>query len=255
LYSLFIDHIKKAAQDAGESIKPFFGKKIEEHIKADSSSVTAADEASHNALLISLKTILDIPILSEESAENYPFDMRKSWKKYWLIDPLDGTKGFLKGCTDFCVNIALMENNKPMMGLIYAPMTQEMHIGVKGMGTQHLNIPVETVQIMERPIVAVSRHFHSLKTQEFLDLHHLSSTRTIGAGLKFGRLAIGEIDMYPRFQGSSEWDIAAGHLIVEESGGGIIDLSTLAPPLYNKESLENNHFLACRNRIDLERYI
>lgn len=254
LISTFIKRIKNVAQEAGECITPFFGKKIEEHIKSDFSPVTAADKASHYSLLTNLKTILDVPILSEENIENYPFNVRKLWDKYWLIDPLDGTKGFLNGCVDFCINIALMEENKPVVGVIYSPMTQEMHIGIKGQGTQHFNICLNS-QTMKRPVVAASRHFHSLKTQEFLDLHHLTSVKTVGAGLKFGRMAIGEIDLYPRFQGSSEWDIAAGHLILEESGGVIIDLVTLDTPLYNKELMENNYFIACRHKDDLHHYI
>jgi 3'(2'), 5'-bisphosphate nucleotidase len=250
LLSTFIHEIKKAAQEAGKCVTPFFGKKIEEHTKKDLSPVTAADKASHYSLLTNLKTILDVPILSEENSEDYTFSTRKLWEKYWLIDPLDGTKGFLNGCVDFCINIALMEKNKPILGLIYAPITHEMHIGIRGQGTQHFNVCLMP-QIMKRPVVAVSRHFHSLKTQDFLDFHCITSIKTIGGALKFGRLAIGEIDMYPRFQGSSEWDIAAGHLIVEEAGGIVIDLNTFDTPLYNKEFMENNHFFACRNKSDL----
>lgn len=250
----FVNEIKNAAYEAGECIKPFFGKKIKEQIKADLSVVTDADKASHNALHISLKEILDIPILSEESVENYSFSIRSLWEKYWLIDPLDGTKGFLNGCSDFCINISLMEYNKPVIGLIYAPITHELHVGIKGKGTFHSHVQLNS-QILERPVVATSRHFHSLKTQEFLDLYHLTSTKTIGAALKFGRMAMGEIDIYPRFQGSSEWDIAAGHLILEESGGIVMDLKTFKAPIYNKESLENNHFIALKNKNDIGHYI
>lgn len=246
-----IEQLKKVIFFAGDLLKNHFKKPKDIFLKSDQSPVTQADYDSHFFLNKELKKIKDIPVLSEENI--IPFSIRRNWKTYWLIDPLDGTKAFMNNEPEFCINIALMQNNIPILGIIYAPITEELHIGIKNSGCEHYNIPKNTPQ--ERPIAAISRHFHSEQTKLFLSQHNIRSTKVIGAGLKFGRLAVNEIDYYPRLQGSSEWDIAAGDIILQESGGCIIDLTTKKPITYNKKSLENNHFIAFHNKNMINQFI
>ena len=238
---MFFESLKIVVSNAGDILCSLFQKNIEIQRKLDTSLVTEADLKSNSFITAELQKILNIPVLSEEAL--VPYEERKNWKQYWLIDPLDGTKGFVNGNGEFTINTALMQENKPIVGMIYAPISKELHYACRGEGCMHENVPEFTTHL-ERPIISVSRHFHSAETQAFLNKYNLKSTLTVGAALKFGRLAVGQIDIYPRFQGSSEWDIAAGHLIVQEAGGKIIDLKTKSQPLYNKKTLENNFFIA-----------
>lgn len=233
------------AEKAGHAILSYRGKITPDLVdyKSDESPVTLADKESNRILTLGLQKIKSVPVLSEE--EPIPYEERILWDEYWMIDPLDGTKELIKGQDDFCINITYMKNNIPVIGVIYAPVTGETHAAIKGKGTFHSNIFLEE-KTAPSPVVAVSRYHHSKMTQDYLDENGYTSTFCVGAALKFGRMALGQIDIYPRFKGSSEWDIAAGHLILEERGASIIDLTTQNPPLYNKQSLENNFFIAKR---------
>lgn len=249
-----VDQILKVVKAAGFAIIDVMKNDVEVFVKADQSPVTIADHLSHQILCKGLKSIIDIPIVSEESSIP-PYAERKSWDKYWLIDPLDGTKEFINKQEEFCIIVSLMENNKPVIGVIYAPVTCETHIAVKGLGVQHFNVIRKKIKNLQRPIVVSSRYYHSEKTERFLSANELNQIVTVGAALKFGRMAMGDIDLYPRFQGSSEWDIAAGHLILEESGCVIVDLKTKEEPLYNKESMENNYFFCTRRPYKWDDYL
>lgn len=241
-----INLVKKAAQEAGQRIQEVLKQSVISSQKEDGSPLTIADQLSHDVLVMALPKILNVPVLSEECSISYK--ERKNWETFWLIDPLDGTKEFLEGEKDFCINIALIRNQRPILGVIYAPALNEMYWAEKGRG-----FSASGIQSLQRDdknqVVATSRFHHSPSTQTFIETHKLGPAVTIGAALKFCRLALGEIDIYPRFQGSSEWDIGAGQIIVEEAGGYMIDLTTGESPLYNKPSTRNNHFIAARSHI------
>lgn len=236
------NQIIDAAKRAGDILLELRDPALLVDYKVDQSPVTIADKKSSEFLTLELKSIKDLPVLSEENLTS--FEERQLWQDYWMIDPLDGTKEYIKNQSEFCVNITYMKNNEPVIGVIYAPVLQELHAAIKGEGTFHQNVRMKTRSSATQ--VAVSRFHHSDMTKQFLEDHNYTETVCVGASLKFGRMAVGQIDIYPRFQGSSEWDIAAGHLILTEAGGKIIDLTTNLPPLYNKESFENNFFIASR---------
>ncbi|CAO4847205.1 MAG: 3'(2'),5'-bisphosphate nucleotidase CysQ [Holosporales bacterium] len=235
-----LDSVVESAQKAGDILLKIQKTGFLIDYKADTSPVTIADQESSLFLIQELKKIKPIPVLSEESL--VPYNERRTWDAYWMIDPLDGTKEFIKNQSEFCINITLMQANKPTLAVIYAPALKELHTAVKGQGTFHQNVRLPKQSTKLR--IAISRFHHSEQSKNFLNNFQDYETVCVGASLKFGRMAIGQIDIYPRFQGSSEWDIAAGHLILQEAGGNIIDLTTHNEPLYNKEILENNHFFA-----------
>ncbi len=214
--------------------------------KGDYSPLTAADKVSHDYLKAALVTLYDVPVLSEE--ECVPFESRSQWKEFWLIDPLDGTKEFINGYDDYCINVALIQDNQPVIGIIYAPKLDEIYYAQKGCGFEYRGAPHQRSE--QGVTVAISRFHHSDATKKFMQVNQLTYTSTIGAALKFGRMALGLIDIYPRFEGSKEWDTAAGQIILEESGGSLVDLKTRKKPLYNKKSVKNNYFIALRNELD-----
>jgi 3'(2'), 5'-bisphosphate nucleotidase len=239
--------LKSIAYECGKKIMNCC-ESISYSLKIDASPLTLADQASHDFLDRSLKDIKNIPVLSEENI--IPYTARKNWDEFWLIDPLDGTKEFINGHDEFCINIALIQNKEPVLGLIYAPKLDEFYYAEKGRGFEYKG-PDRSFIKAEGPIIAVSRFHHSQKTEHFLKLHDFTKTYSVGAALKFGRMALGEIDVYPRLEGSKEWDIAAGHIILKEAQCFIVDLTTNTEPIYNKQSLENNYFIAYGPTIDL----
>jgi 3'(2'), 5'-bisphosphate nucleotidase len=247
-----IDLVQDAAKNAGKLVLDVFQKDIHIQQKSDGSPLTIADELSHTFLMQALPKILNVPVLSEEC--NISYDERRNWQLFWLIDPLDGTKEFINGQKDFCVNIALIQHQMPILGVIYAPALNEMYVAEKGRGFSAIGI-APPQRNDNKITVAESRFHHSQETQNFIKRCNLGPSITIGAALKFCRIALGEIDIYPRFQGSSEWDTAAGQIIVEEAGGKVIDLQTQQPPVYNKTSIRNNNFIAARSHIPLDTLI
>lgn len=233
------EKILKLAKEAGEVILACRDRTSVE-VKQDGSPVTFADKASHDLLSKELKGILDIPVLSEEKIIDY--DIRKKWEMFWLIDPLDGTKEFIHGYNDFCINIALIKNQKPILGAIYAPALEQFFYAEERKGFFCENV-IKEPAICNR-VATVSRFHNSDRTKEFMSLNGINETVEIGAALKFCHLASGKAQFYPRFEGSKEWDIAAGHLILKEAGGAFIDLETGEEPLYNKQNIRNNFFIA-----------
>lgn len=240
------------AEAAGQKILPIYAKlkqhgEIEHYQKADQSPVTEADIAAHHTIEAALIRLFPhIPLLSEEQKE-IPYAIRQVWEQCWLVDPLDGTKDFLAKNDEFTVNIALIEKGQPVLGVIHLPALGWTFFAQKGQGAflkTSLGIEQLPCQIPEKNSVIGSR-FHETPAMEHFILQNKSHpVLQAGSALKFGKVAMGEVALYPRFVGSSEWDIAAGHLIVTEAGGQIIDLSTKMPPVYNKPSLRNAHFIA-----------
>ena len=245
--------------DAGEVILNYYNENVDVIYKDDESPLTKADLASHNIITDSIKKITpDIPILSEE--EFIDWKIRKKWKKYWLIDPLDGTKEFIKKNDEFTVNIALIENNRPILGVIYTPALNELFYSIKNFGSykiltkKKLNTLKEAKRISinkkkSNKIKIVGSRSHSNPildkwvNKNFNEFDILQK----GSSLKFCLIAEGSADIYPRFGPTSEWDIAAGHIILEEAGGKLKSIDN-KEILYNeKENILNPEFFAYSN--------
>ena len=217
--------------------------------KSDNSPLTLADKASNDIIVKSLEALFpDIPILSEEE-KNIEFSARKKWTRFWLVDPLDGTKEFIKRNGEFTVNIALIENNYPVFGIIYAPVLNNLYIGdrkdgmafMKGNGSDEVELKVNR-KTSQR--VAVGSRSHSSEEEvELLKKYDVVETISIGSSLKFCMVAEGKADIYYRHGPTMEWDTAAGQAIVEAAGGTVINMKTGHRFSYNKENLLNGSFL------------
>ncbi len=249
-----IENVIKIANKASETILEVY-KAVNPEIKykKDDSPVTEADIASNEIILKGLKEFSDIPILSEEAEISY--EDRKNWNKFWLVDPLDGTKDFLAKNNQFTINIALIENRKPVLGVVLIPAEGLCYYAEKGKGTFISEQPGSRKKIYNNSkridLIGSDSNFHSTEeTKAFYAKHNVKNIKRYGSALKFCKLAEGEIDLYARLNGTMEWDTGAGHIIMTEAGCKIIDVETKKELIYNKENLRNNHFIACRN--DLE---
>ena len=245
--------------DAGEVILNYYNENVDVIYKDDESPLTKADLASHKIITDSIKKITpDIPILSEE--EFIDWKIRKKWKKYWLIDPLDGTKEFIKKNDEFTVNIALIENNRPILGVIYTPVLNELFYSIKNFGSykiltkKKLNTLKEAKRISinkkkSNKVKIVGSRSHSNPVLEKWVNKNFNEFDILqkGSSLKFCLIAEGSADIYPRFGPTSEWDIAAGHIILEEAGGKLKSIDN-KEILYNeKENILNPEFFAYSN--------
>ena len=248
-----IEQIIKISKEAGKAILEVYNTNFDYQIKEDLSPLTKADTFSHNIICKRLKILTpDIPILSEENSD-IPFKIRSSWKQYWLVDPLDGTKEFIKKNGEFTVNIALIQNNRPVFGIIHLPINNQTYWGSKHMGSYFIEDDLDQIEIkvsqnINYPLrIACSRSHPSEDLNSYLDKIKDYELITMGSSLKFCVIAAGKADIYPRFGPTSEWDIAAGHAILEYAGGIILDLNK-KPIEYNKKaSYINNKFIASGN--------
>jgi 3'(2'), 5'-bisphosphate nucleotidase len=228
--------------------------------KDDSSPITLADKNA-NEVIVSYLEETNIPILSEEGAE-FEYSQRKNWAELWIVDPLDGTKEFVKRNGEFTVNIALIRKKIPVFGVIYVPVSRVLYFGGSEFGSFKIDDTAEIYndleQLMqpntrlplrtERPYTVVASRSHlSDETQEFIsskkEKHPDLIITSMGSSLKICLVAEGKADVYPRFAPTMEWDIAAGHAIIQGTGNEIIDFQTKAPMLYNRENLLNNWFV------------
>ena len=218
--------------------------------KADDSPVTAADMAAHRAIVDGLRELTpDWPILSEEAA-NIPRDTRRNWSRYWLVDPLDGTREFVKRNGEFTVNIALIEDGEPVLGVVQAPVTGALYAACRGSGARCERKPGAIPEALETrapqsPLKVAGSRSHARPGQVEM-LARLGDIETIamGSSLKFCLIAEGKADLYLRLGPTSEWDTAAAHCILAEAGGAVLDLDG-NPLRYNqKESLINPSFIA-----------
>lgn len=251
--------ILNIAIDGGKEILKIYQKNFNVDLKGDNSPITEADINANNLLkkrLIELEK--NIPILTEESLVNW--DIRRIWKKYWLVDPLDGTKEFVNRNGEFTVNIALIENNLPIFGVIYAPEKSLLYYGIKNKGSyklitqDNINTLTEFKKIninknIASKIKIIGSRSHSNKDFQMWVEKNFSQYEliSIGSSLKFCYLAEGTADIYPRLGPTSEWDIAAGHVILEEAGGNLKSFDN-TEILYNtKENIINPNFLAYGN--------
>jgi 3'(2'), 5'-bisphosphate nucleotidase len=241
--------VLQLAQEAGRAILDIYNRDFQVEQKADESPLTEADLASHHTIVDGLQQLTpDIPVLSEESA-SLPYETRRRWHRYWLVDPLDGTREFIKRNGEFTVNIALIEDGRPVMGVVHVPVSGVSYTGEADRGAykhdQHgVRHPIEVTRATQRPIrVAGSRSHAGDSLQRFLDNLGAHDIVSMGSSLKLCLVAEGCADVYPRLGPTSEWDTAAAQAVVEAAGGRVTDTS-MQPLRYNqKESLLNPHFL------------
>jgi len=239
------------ARTAGHKILEIYEGDFAVERKEDNSPLTAADLAAHRAILAGLHLLTpQIPILSEESAEQVEWNVRRQWPRYWLVDPLDGTREFVKRNGEFTVNIALIEDQRPVLGVVFAPVPDEMFWAWRGGHAYgQSRAQSEKVELHARRratplIVAGSRSHADPRTLAALEKVGPHELTPLGSSLKFCRAAQGHVDLYIRYGLTSEWDTAAGQCVLEQAGGGV-SLTTGEPLRYNtKESLLNPDFLA-----------
>ncbi len=248
----------KAAFAAGEKIMEIYSEKISVDFKTDGSPLTEADKASHETIVEFLKDT-GIPVLSEEG-KDIEFDERSKWEYYWLVDPLDGTKEFIKKNGEFTVNIALMKNGVPLSGVIFQPTAGKAFAGIAGDGLYMFTMSDKPIISNERRIkseigkelhktrVIASRSHMSENTESFInDLRNKQENVELvnaGSSLKFCLLAEGKADVYPRFAPTMEWDTAAGHALLKAVGKNIYLFPSGEEMTYNKPKLINDWFIA-----------
>lgn len=246
-----IDLIVRIAHLAGAKILEFYSDDIAFSQKVDDTPLTAADLAANRIIIDHLAVMEpDIPVLTEETC-NIPYRIRSAWPTYWLVDPLDGTREFIKQNGEFSVNIALIHNGAPIAGVVHAPVLDITYWATQGKGAwkQIGDVPPRQIKVRKAPAncVTVARSWAPAGGQQLQRfLHTLGQHREIrmGGALKSCLVAEGRADIYPRLGPTGEWDTAAAQCIVEEAGGKITD-TDMQPLRYNtKDSLLNPHFFA-----------
>ena len=252
----------KAAIDAGQAILDVYeSEDFEVEMKGDNSPLTKADRAAHEIIMHELES-LGLPVLSEEG-KSIPYDERKEWKKFWLVDPLDGTKEFISRNGEFTVNIALIEEDMPVLGVVYVPVLDELFYGVSEQAGFYVSGANSRFGSSERfrerayrlPLVNNGRpyrivgsrsHMNDLTVafidsvrEEYPDLEIVQR----GSSLKICMVAAGDADIYPRFGPTMEWDTAAGHAIARAVGKRMVEAENGKELRYNKEELVNPYFI------------
>ncbi len=223
-------------------------------VKGDGSPLTLADKRAHFLIESELARLTpDIPVLSEEST-SIAFEARRSWSRFWLVDPLDGTKEFVKRNGEFTVNIALIDNGKPVMGVVHTPVKKTSHFAQHGVGAFKAAPDQSPRQISVRPlnrdnVVMVASRSHAGEAVDTYRSNLLNQVERVqivsmGSSLKLCLVAEGTADIYPRLGPTSEWDTAAAHCVLESAGGSVIRLDGTVL-VYNKENILNPWFLAC----------
>lgn len=239
--------ISVAKKASVEILKIYNNDDFSIEIKEDNSPVTKADIVSNDIIMEGLKSISDYPILSEEIHVEY--EVRKNWRKYWLVDPLDGTKDFIEKNGDFTINIALIEDNKPILGVVYIPTTDDVYYAELGKGA-YKNGNIIFNNSKRTNLIGTDSNFHSTKeTKDFFRINNITDIKKFGSSIKMCKLSEGYVDIYPRFNGTKEWDTAASQIIANESGCKLIDIETNAELTYNKKNIKNNFFIACSNNV------
>lgn len=245
-----VNPVSEIAEQAGDKIMKIYREGFEVEEKKDRSPLTTADMASHNFIYNRLTELTpDIPILSEES-RSIPYSERSSWETYWLIDPLDGTREFIKRNDEFTVNIALVKKQSAVLGVVYIPAQEICYYASKDNGafkrprnSSPTNIHTRHSSPSENPTICGSRS-HAGKSLRTL-LAQIGNYKLIsfGSSIKTCLVADGSADIYPRFGPTSEWDTAAAHCIVDEAGGTLVDLELNIVQYNNKDSLLNPSFI------------
>ena len=244
-----LENVIDLAVEAGHRILEIYNTEFDVTHKSDNSPLTEADMAAHHTIVDGLTQLTpELPVLSEESA-NIPFEVRSQWQRYWLVDPLDGTREFIKRNGEFTVNIALIDNHESVLGVVYAPVTGVLYYANRGSGAFKKLPDSEAIPIRAREktasstIIAGSRSHRGDSLQNFLSKIGDYEIISMGSSLKSCLVAEGHADIYPRLGPTSEWDTAAAQCVVEEAGG-CLTKTDMQPLRYNtKESLLNPHFL------------
>lgn len=238
---------KEAAKVAGKEILNIYhSADFGVEMKRDDSPLTKADRAAHEVIVLFLEKT-GIPILSEEG-RNIPFETRKNWEYFWMIDPLDGTKEFIKKNGEFTVNIALIHQGVPIIGVVYSPVLGWMFWGnqEEGAWKQVKNEKPLSLQSNgddEIKTIVASRSHLSAETQEFIEQYPGVEVISMGSSLKFLLVAEGKAQVYPRFAPTMEWDTAAAHGVILAKGGEVLQWPEKTPLTYNKENLLNPWFI------------
>lgn len=254
----------KTSVEAGNEILKHYNSEYSIEYKTDQSPLTTADKASHNAIVRNIENT-GIPVLSEEG-KDIPFRERENWRVFWLVDPLDGTKEFISGNGEFTVNIALIDNGSPIMGVVYVPVTGVLYYGSALYGSYRLqcesnhpyalNSMSEFINVAEklplrqvRPVTIMGSRSHQTPENSKLISkisRHFEDINVVNAGssLKFCRLAEGAADIYPRLGLTMEWDTAAGHAVSKYAGIQVLQYGSTSEIEYNKENLLNPWFIA-----------
>lgn len=247
-----LEQVCQLARIAGDAIMEVYDGKqpMDVASKKDDSPVTAADLAAHKVIISGLLALTpDIPVLSEEDPPGW--EVRQHWQRYWLVDPLDGTKEFVQRNGQFTVNIALIEDHEPVLGVVRVPVTGVCYFAARGHGAfcerpgqPSRPITVKPLQPGEPVRVVGSRSHGGQGLRAFVAKLGAHELVTIGSSLKFCQVAEGSADVYPRLGPTSEWDTAAAQAIVEVAGGRVVSAETGEPLRYNtRESLLNPHFI------------
>lgn len=273
---IMLQRVIHAAMKAGNEIMSIYKGNFKIDFKADLSPLTDADRRSHEVIHKELKDF-SIPVISEES-EFPDYEIRKSWEYLWLVDPLDGTKEFISRNGEFTVNIALIKNGIPIMGVIYAPVPDEMYFASETYGSHKISDFSETsaalnlqeiIALSEKLpikrsnskfIVVASRSHMNPETIDYIEKLREENGEIVtisrGSSLKLCMIAEGSADVYPRFGTTMEWDVAAGHAIVKYAGGNVKNDMNNEELIYNKNNLKNSFFIATmKNSIKIINFI
>lgn len=244
-----IDPIVSLAAEAGKAILEVYASDFDVQAKDDQSPLTQADMASHRIIMEGLARLTpDLPVISEESG--LPgFEERSQWNPYWLIDPLDGTKEFVKRNDEFTVNIALIEDHQPVFGVVHVPVGNTTYSGCRGVGAEiRVNgaepRPIGVARESATPVRVVGSRSHlGTSLDQFLKKLGDFEMHPTGSSLKFCLVAEGRADVYPRLGPTSEWDTAAAQAVVEQAGGAVLELDGIPLSYNNKSDILNPHFL------------
>jgi 3'(2'), 5'-bisphosphate nucleotidase len=245
----------EAAREAGAAILEVYGRDFEVDYKEDQSPLTEADKASNEVIMKFLRSgHPDVPVISEENKQ-LEYGERRNWSRFWLVDPLDGTKEFIKRNGQFTVNIALVENGEPVIGVVHRPVTATSYVGVRGEGAWRIAGAADPVRIKGGPHyadqaavrVVASRSHLTPEVEQFVEgLRDAGKTvdfLSAGSSLKLCLVAEGAADVYPRFGPTMEWDTGAAHAVAAAAGRSVLDAETRKPLRYNKENLLNPYFI------------
>ena len=250
-WAAWLEPVRILAVEASARILGIYATAFGVTVKGDNSPLTAADLAAHHVIVAGLQRLTpELPVLSEESV-SVPFAERAQWRRYWLVDPLDGTKEFVQRNGQFTVNIALIENHEPVLGVVRVPVTGLCYSAVRGYGAFREEpgqspqpIAVRRLEPHAPVRVVGSRSHGGPGLQKFVAALGAHELVTIGSSLKFCQVAEGAADVYPRLGPTSEWDTAAAQAIVEMAGGRVVSAKTGEPLRYNtRDSLLNPHFI------------
>jgi 3'(2'), 5'-bisphosphate nucleotidase len=255
----YLNSVADIARKAGEAIMEIYQQDFDVEHKEDGSPLTRADLAAHNLISEALHQLTpELPILSEESRD-VPWQDRANWQTYWLVDPLDGTKEFVNRNGEFTVNIALISEHRPVLGVVYAPVHDILYTGCDGVGASRtgkdgITMPISVRHFSgERPTVVASRSHRGEALEQALDRintkHGEAEILSMGSSFKLCLVAEGRADLYPRLGLTSEWDTAAAHAVVNAAGGQVIKL-TGEDLQYNKEDLLNPWFIVSDSEYD-----